>query len=453
MARRAKKNKPNRAEQFYIRMEQLIGSDEARRLMEAVDQTGPRSVRYNRGLVSPGHLTGGVVPWCQPFGRYWEKDILPARTVEYAAGRYYVQEASAMLAVSAASRVMDFSGKAVLDLTAAPGGKATQAAELMDSGFLVANEVIKKRVDALTWNINRHRLNNVMVTNLPTGKLAENLGGFFDIVIVDAPCSGEGLFRKQKHSLENWSEKNVRFCAARQTSILRDALALARPGGFIVYSTCTFAGEENEQQVEFLLREGMEPVPLPEDLPVSPAISGNPEVSVCSRRVFPHREGGAGAFVAVVRKKNGDEPGFTGKYTGENAGEFRQRYRDFPHLDLQSVKGYFYEKNGITGLFSHHRIPEFLFKQGLQTGAPLVDKFRDNDCMFGGIQLAAKERMIEVGEETALQYLRGEELLLDSPYVDGYYWIMFNNMLLGPVKISRGRVVNRLPKSFYINKT
>ncbi|NIM14564.1 MAG: RNA methyltransferase, partial [Candidatus Aminicenantes bacterium] len=195
----------NRFQQFYQRMEQLLGSAEASQFMEAIRQVSPKTVRYNPKQAIPDELPGKAVPWCEPYGRSWESHTPPSQTIEYTAGKYYIQEASAMLAISAASRVIDFSDKIVLDLTAAPGGKATQAAELIHSGYLVANEVIRKRVNALTWNINRHRLNNVIITSLQTGFLAQALPGFFDIVIVDAPCSGEGLFQKGKHSPGNWS--------------------------------------------------------------------------------------------------------------------------------------------------------------------------------------------------------------------------------------------------------
>ncbi len=119
----AKKEKTKRTEQFYKRMETLVGGTEAGQLMEAIRQMGPKSVRYNRKQCSLNKLKGTPVPWCHPYGRYWEEEILPSRSVEYVAGKYYIQEASAMLAISAASQVIDFSDKIVLDLTAAPGGK------------------------------------------------------------------------------------------------------------------------------------------------------------------------------------------------------------------------------------------------------------------------------------------------------------------------------------------
>jgi 16S rRNA C967 or C1407 C5-methylase (RsmB/RsmF family) len=446
----AKKGKTKRAEQFYKRMETLVGGAEARQLMKAIQQRGPKSVRYNRKQCALDELTGTPVPWCLPYGRCWEEEISPSRTVEYVAGKYYIQESSAMLAISTASQVIDFSDKIVLDIAAAPGGKATQVAELFDSGYLVANEVIKKRVDALIWNVNRLRFNNVIITSLTTGAMAQFLPGFFDVVVVDAPCSGEGLFMKQKHSLEKWSEKNVRFCARRQQAILKDAAVLVRPGGYIVYSTCTFAPEENENQVAFLLTRNFNPVPLPERLPVSPAISTNPGVCLCSRRIFPHREGGAGAFVCVVQKDDTPAPSVQWKYFPGQSHPLGLRKEPFPYIHMQGAAGYFYEKNNIICYFSHERIPEFLRQNSCQIGAPVIHKYRPHECLFGSIQLPSKDVIIEVGEEEAEAYIRGEELRLPRADADGYYIIAFQGMLLGHVKIIGSRVVNKLPKALRI---
>jgi 16S rRNA C967 or C1407 C5-methylase (RsmB/RsmF family) len=441
--------KKNRQEQFSDHMETLIGASEARSLMQALDRVSPKSVRYNRKLCTPSRLEGTTVPWCTPYGRYWGGEVFPSRTMAYAAGKYYIQEASAMLAIAAASRIIDFSSKIVLDLTAAPGGKATQAAELIETGYLVANEVIRKRVDALVWNINRHRLNNVIVTALPTELLAGSLAGFFDVVVVDAPCSGEGLFQRKKHSPLKWSEKNVRFCARRQHSILTDACRLVKPGGNLVYSTCTFSQEENEDQVQFLLNSGFEPVPLPDpdDLPVSPAISDNEAIISCSRRIFPHRENGAGAFVCVVRKREDSTAASFSqwKYVHPKPGTVKTGALPFlraPHPD--DAQGFFYEKNGVISYFSHHRIPAVIRENAFQTGAPLYDKRRASEPMFGAIQLASNESIIQLEEKEAIDYIRGLELHLN--HADGHYWVARNNMVLGPVKISSGRAVNKLPR-------
>lgn len=445
------KRKDKHSEQFFKRMENLLGTQEAHLFMDAIHQFSPKSIRYNRRLCSVEELKGSPVPWCQPYGRYWEEDTLPSRTLDYTAGKYYIQEASAMLAISAASQVIDFSDKIVLDLAAAPGGKATQAAELIETGYLVANEVIKKRVDALTWNVNRCRLNNIIITSLPPNALAQALPGFFDVVIVDAPCSGEGLFSKQKHSLEKWSERNVRFCASRQSSILREACTLLKPGGYLVYSTCTFAPEENECQVDSLLASGFMPVPLPADVPVSPAISENEKIRLCSRRIFPHREGGAGAFVSIVQKQEelveSDHSGHSEHWKfqkGQSDPIIRLKGIRYPHIRTEETAGYFYEKKGIISYFSHECIPEFLLQASFQTGAPVIDKIHPYNCMFGSVQLASPDAVIEVEKADAEAYARGEDLRLD--HADGYYYIAYQGMVLGPVKITNNRAVNKLPK-------
>ncbi|MGD2088149.1 MAG: hypothetical protein PVH61_18375 [Candidatus Aminicenantes bacterium] len=433
----------NRSGQFFKRIERLIGPSEAKQLIEAIQQVSPKSVRYNPGMCNKDDLKGPCVPWYTPYGRYWQQEILPSHTIQYGAGKYYIQEASAMLAVSAASQVIDFSDKMVVDLTAAPGGKATQAAELIKTGYLLANEVIRKRVNALIWNVNRHRLNNVIITSLPTDLLVQSLPGFFDIAIVDAPCSGEGLFQKRKHSLSNWSEKNVLFCARRQTSILTGAMALVKPGGYIIYSTCTFAKEENEDQVEFLLGQGFQPVTLPTNLPVSSAVTENEKIRLCSRRIFPHREKGAGAFVSIVQKETGPINPFPGKYEYFSTRELALKSTPVSFLETKNREGYFYESKGIISYFSHERIPAILREKSVQMGAPILDKRRGDAVMFGSVQIPSPGAMIDLEPARAEAYIKGEDLHLDRP--EGYYFVTFQGQVLGPVKITKGRGVNQLP--------
>jgi len=443
----AKKNRP---EEFFIQMEELLGSIEAGQLVEVLLQVSAKSVRYNRNLCVRAELKGVSVPWCVPYGRYWdgvEGASLPSRTIDYAAGKYYIQEASAMLAISVAERVIDFNGKKVLDLTAAPGGKTTQVAELLGTGYLVANEVVRNRLDALIWNINRHRLNNVIVTSLATDFLAQVLPGFFDIVIVDAPCSGEGLFQKRKNTPLNWSVKNVRFCARRQQAILIDAQQLIKPEGYLIYSTCTFSQAENEAQVAFLLQQGMEPVSLPgvDVLPVSAAITDNERVARCSRRIFPHREKGAGAFVSILRNSgqvtSPVKPPPLKYYQGNSSSMICSA---LGFLSTEGTGGFFYEKSGIISYFSHDSIPAALERHTFQIGAPLIDKRRDNELMFGCAQFPASEKILRLERLEAEAYIRGEDLPLHQP--DGYYFVAYDNMVLGPVRIIRQLAANKFPR-------
>lgn len=450
--------KKDRTEQFYRRMAELIGEGETRELLEALKEPAPKAVRYNRGLCSSDEPAGVPVPWNEPYGRYWPEGTLPSQTIEYAAGKYYIQEAGAMLAISAAAKAIDFSDKIVLDLTAAPGGKATQVAELITSGYLVANEVIKKRVAALTWNINRHRLDNVIVTSLPTRQLAGSLPGFFDIVIVDAPCSGEGLFQKGKHSLAHWSEKNVLFCARRQKSILRDAVNLLRPDGFLVYSTCTFAREENEDQVEYLLTRELTPLPFPAGLPVSPAVTADKDIALCCGRIFPHREGGAGAFVSLLQNKSSNENKIPAnknidfvnskpKQVIVKPGSAAARALDPTSTD---PRDHFYEKNGVISHLPHDKIPMILQQKSLRIGAPIMDKLRDNQLMFGAVQAAAPAAVKEVTRQQAEAYIAGEDIRLDLS--DGYYFVAFRGMVLGPVRILKGKTINKFPRALMRRK-
>lgn len=439
--------KKDRRQQFFRRMVELIGTTEAEQLLEAIKQPAPRSVRYNRNQCPVNKLEGTAVPWNQPYGRYWQKDVLPSQTPEYAAGMYYIQEVSAMLALSAASKTIDFSDKIVCDLTAAPGGKATQAAELICDGYLVANEVIKKRVAALTWNINRQRLDNVIITSIPTALLAAALPGLFDIVIVDAPCSGEGLFQRGKHSPANWSETNVFACARRQKAILRETLSLLRPGGYLVYSTCTFAKEENEDQVVYLLKSGLLPVPFPAGLGVSPAITGSEQVARCSGRIFPHREGGAGAFVAVLQKESGSrtEDSFEYKHSQPAQAILKPDQPVFRALDLQKLRGFFYEKKGIVSHFPRGKIPKILYEQSYQIGAPLIDKLRGNELMYGAVQFPAADVVLEINPREAELYISGKEIRVDRP--EGWYFVSSRGLILGPAAVNKGKAINKFPKT------
>jgi NOL1/NOP2/sun family putative RNA methylase len=231
------------------------------------------------------------VPWCRD-GFYCSEDAQPGKHAYHQAGLYYIQEPSAM----SSAELLDVKpGEAVLDLAAAPGGKSTQmAARLMGSGLLVANEIHPARAKILSENIERFGVQNAVVTNETPGKLAGRFADAFDKIMLDAPCSGEGMFRKDPETIKEWSPEHVALCAARQADILRDASAMLKPGGMLAYSTCTFNREENEETVERFLAE-------------------HPDFSlVRTERIWPHRQRGEGHFVALLRKldeQQGDTPG------------------------------------------------------------------------------------------------------------------------------------------------
>ncbi len=271
----------------------LLG-DESADLLEALSGESPVSIRLNPQ--KPSSISGAPVPWCT-CGRYLAER--PSFTLDpfLHAGAYYVQEASSMLLEQAFLRTgFAESDILALDLCAAPGGKSTHLASLLSRGsLLVSNEVTPERQGALKENLWKHgRANTVITGSSPSAFNA--LGNTFDLVLVDAPCSGEGMFRKDPFARQQWNERLVNTCARTQQNILQDAWATVRPGGWLIYSTCTWERAENEEQILALVRHGAEftPIPMPEEWGVVPSDAGY--------RCYPHRVMGEGFFITLLRK-------------------------------------------------------------------------------------------------------------------------------------------------------
>ncbi len=251
---------------------------------------------------------GEPVPW-EKLGYYYDPDARPGLHPFHEAGVYYLQEASAMAPVA----LLDPQpGERICDLCAAPGGKSTQiAGRLNGRGFLLANEIHPKRALILSRNMERMGVWNSLVTNETPARLARKLPGYFHRVLVDAPCSGEGMFRKEEAAVTDWSEETVEMCAQRQKEILEAAAELLSPGGRMVYSTCTFAPNENEEQIaDFLCRHGEFSL---ETVTVPGLTAGNDGMY----HLWPHRYRGEGQFGAVLRKAGVPEIPETG--AGETA--------------------------------------------------------------------------------------------------------------------------------------
>lgn len=223
------------------------------------------------------------VPWAAE-GFYYSKDVYPGKLPLHEAGAYYIQEPSAMIAVS----LLDPQpGERILDLCAAPGGKSTQiAGRMLGQGLLVSNEVVAQRARILSRNIERMGVRNAVVLNETPKRLAERFPLYFDRILVDAPCSGEGMFRKDIQARGEWSLEQVEICAKRQRDILQKAASMLKPGGILVYSTCTFAPQENEQNAEWFVRQ-------------------YPQFELQRQeQIWPHLQRGEGHFAARFYKKH-----------------------------------------------------------------------------------------------------------------------------------------------------
>lgn len=289
-------------------MQALLGP-EFPAFVAALHEAPPVSVRWNRFKVPAQEAVSfpdalEPVPW-HPEGFY-----LPERPVFtldplFHAGAYYVQEASSMFLYEALRQTTDFSQPLkVLDLCAAPGGKSTLLASMLGAdSLLVANETIRQRVGVLRENLEKWGRANIAVTQAESDDFA-GLGGWFDVVVTDAPCSGEGLFRKDPGAIREWSPAHVDLCAGRQRRILAGAAAALAPGGVLVYSTCTYNQQEDEENALWLNAEfPLTPVPL--NIPVAWGIS---ETAGGGYRFLPHRLRGEGFFIAVFRKNEAPAP-------------------------------------------------------------------------------------------------------------------------------------------------
>ena len=286
-------------EAFLTRIQSQLG-EEYGAFLRSLERPRAVALRFNplKGEVPQLPFVGQPVPW-EPMGYYYDPDSRPGLHLYHEAGVYYLQEASAMAPVA----LLDPQpGERICDLCAAPGGKTTQiAGRMMGEGFLLCNEYSPKRAKILSRNIERMAVANALVTNEPTEVLASRFPGFFHRVLVDAPCSGEGMFRKEEAAVEDWSQEAVEMCARRQQEILNNAARMVAPGGRLVYSTCTFAPEEDEGVVaEFLARN-------PEFSPESVEAPWFQAVENGGYRLWPHKLLGEGHFAAVLKRNGGEE--------------------------------------------------------------------------------------------------------------------------------------------------
>jgi NOL1/NOP2/sun family putative RNA methylase len=332
-------------EAFAARIEELLG-DEARALLAAL-AAPPQGLRVNTlrltperfREISPLDLRPLAFP---PAGFVVEGDARPGRHPHHAAGLYYLQDPGAM---AVGALVAPRPGQRVLDLAAAPGGKATHLAALMeDRGLLVANDVHAGRARELAGNLERIGATNAVVTNETAGRLAERLGAAFDRVLLDAPCSGESMFSKSEAARREWSRDAVLGCARRQGDLLDEAARLVRPGGLLVYSTCTFSPEEDEGAVAgFIERhpefEVVELTAVPGGSPgrtewVGHGAGARPELSR-TLRLWPHRAEGAGHFVAGLRRSGaGEESRWPADGAAQAPGEAARLLADFLRRSL-----------------------------------------------------------------------------------------------------------------------
>lgn len=291
--------------EFKSQIEQIL-PNEAEDFFQSLETDSPTSIRLNPLKNYSGKLEGDTIPWTEN-GIYLKER--PSFTLDPAfhAGAYYVQEASSMVLEQVLKQSVDLEEDLLaLDLCGAPGGKSTHIQSLLSEGsLLVSNEVIKTRANILAENITKWGLPNMVITNNDPSHF-DRLNVQFDVIVVDAPCSGEGLFRREPEAMNEWSPEAVKLCATRQQRILADIWPALKPGGVLVYSTCTYNSLENEENLKWL-HEQLDAEGIPIQLNNDWGFTATETLGIYGFHAYPHKVKGEGFFIAAVRKTDGHE--------------------------------------------------------------------------------------------------------------------------------------------------
>lgn len=459
---------------FVERILRDLGTTEGEALCRALDGEACVSIRVNpakaEGLrgeqparvseVLPMLTAAGRVPWCA------DGFLLAGRPSftfdsDFHAGAYYVQEAASQF-VGCLLQGGPTSGARILDLCAAPGGKTTLYASLVGrGGLVVANEIDRRRASVLADNVRKWGTGNVVVTTCEPHAVCD-CEAWFDVVAVDGPCSGEGMFRKDPAARGEWSENNVRQCAARQDNILREAWRALRPGGTLIYSTCTFNRDEDEGSLERMLAWAGDEVAAPYPVDVDPAwgiVEG--EVGPFRTfRFFPHRTVGEGFFAAVARKAP-DAPGRQRLPKGRrsmvapadraSAGELRRWVREPDRMVFGTVAGTGYAWYGEQAE-AVKTLSEALpvICSGVALGQLFKGRLKPDPALafFDGLERGAVP-VAGLDDEQALRYLRRQEVAAGA-LAEGVNLVTARGRALGFAKRIGARVNNMYPNSLRI---
>ncbi len=449
---------------YLERMRRWLG-DEFEALLASYQQEPLAGLRVNSlkisaeefQRISPFQLQ--PLEWC-PDGFIVSGGARPGKHPYHATGLYYLQEPSAMAVVE----LLDPQpGERILDLAAAPGGKTTHiAARLQQQGLLIANEIHPRRVSELAQNLERWGAHNVVILNETPQRLADYFGAYFDRVLFDAPCSGEGMFRRSQIARQEWSEEVVHSCAIRQKGLLPQAARLVRPGGRLVYSTCTFSVEENESVIGNFLKEHpeFELVEWKKSLPFSAAWWNEPENPFIGKgvyRILPHRHLGEGHFIAVLRRRSGGEwlninpyrPKTLSRHYLQNFKEFMERVSDFQfeslRLSLEGEAVYFIPPSACQTNGLH------VYRPGWLLGTIPKERFEPAHSLALGLPAPTIHKAISLPSDHPhlLAYLHGESLRPDplpSEHSEGWLVVCVEDYPIGWGKLVKGVVKNAYPR-------
>ncbi len=402
--------------------------------------------------------TTTTVPWCNA-GLYL--DERPSFTTDplFHAGAYYVQEASSMFLEMAVQQSCDLNTSLrVLDLCAAPGGKSTHLLSLLNQdSLLVSNEVIRQRVNVLAENISKWGSASVVVTHNDPAHF-QRLPEFFDLIVVDAPCSGSGLFRKDPIAIESWSLANVALCSQRQQRILADVMDSLKPGGILIYSTCSYSVEEDESNADWLVQEmHMEPIKLSVPLKSGIIETESLQSHAPGYRFFPDKVAGEGFYLAAFKKKGMAKRADVMQLTKDWQAVSKQAIGilqkwvqpnenfSFISWESQLLAVPTTQLNAIQQLQKHL----YIRKAGTLAGSIIRDEWIPDHDMAMNPQIEIDMPKISLNKSDALQYLRRNIFEIDTQ-LKGWVLVQFEGINLGWIKLLPGRINNYYPKDWRI---
>ena len=437
-------------EAFLAEIRSLLGEETEAFLLE-MERPYAHTLRLNpfreNAETAAAPFIEGKVEWCEA-GRYYKDDTRPGLSPLHFAGAYYIQEASAM-APATALNVQP--GDRVLDLCAAPGGKSGQlAAALMGEGLLVSNEPEPSRVKILSATMERLGVVNSIVVNSLPEKLSPVLPEFFDKILVDAPCSGEGMFRRDPATRDEWTPASPAGCAARQAFILDHAAKMLRPGGRMAYSTCTFNRAENEETIRAFLDRH------PDFRPVSFSLPGVGEAKNGCLRLWPHKLRGEGHFLALL-EKTGEPDSFSAKMKSAKPDKEVQAAVKML-LDIAPGLNPLLEKGEVVRAGEYLKLvpsgaPELkgvkIVRHGLQLCRMGRNYVEPDHALAMALHPSQVTLSREVTDEEALPLLTGETLPCGER---GWLMFTYKNMPLGWGKASGGTAKNHIPKGLRIQR-
>lgn len=428
---------------------------------KAVHESGEQvtAIRFNpaKKSLTSHPFTGQAVPWC-PLGIYL--DERPSFTLDpsFHAGAYYVQDASSMFLWEVITQLVpDPQNKKVLDLCAAPGGKSTLLASYFRDGLLVSNEVIKSRASILVENLTKWGNSNVIVTNNDPAHFTQ-AGITFDVIVVDAPCSGSGLFRKDPDAIAEWSLDHVQHCSLRQQRILDDIIPSLNDNGLLIYATCSYSQEEDEMIADWLMSSGKfeaASIAIPEEWNIIETFAEKSHAP--GYRFYPDQLKGEGFFIAAFRKKS----------PATAVGKSKTSILKLPQKqELEQVRAflpiaesfYVFKQSDQFRFIDekwHHDLQQlasnlYIRKAGIGLGELKGKDMIPAHELAMSIQPLHHFNQVKVNKEEALKYLRRQDLYLDSP--KGWNLVMYEQLPLGWIKSLPNRINNYYPQEWRILK-